>query len=653
MIDMKNEKYRLIILLIAAITMYSCQDDIKMTLDADVAATRTELDNSEMVDYYWYQGEKKFIKQVPNKSFIIFRTTDKDKVLASFDKEKIHYNPSSIIKYYHSGIDLTEGDEEKAFLNHLCAEVDISPDRAYDIPEVVYAAPFYFASDEKQIFPLTNLFYVFLKDLKDYKLLKKIADDNRLNIISQFEKLPSMYVLACDRESNGNALIMANSLFETELFEATEPSFKSQSLATPNDTYYSSQWNLQYQNQYGSYTPDYDINYDQAANSYLIPNASNIIIAVIDKGVELTHSDLTLHSFSWDGVSSSSPSVIYGSHGTNVAGILGAITNNSSGIAGVASGAKIMSFSHDLLNDSNLAGELANLIMKASDQGAHVINNSWGIHTDSYALSYAINYAITYGRGGKGCVLTFSSHNDNSSTMRFPARYTPEKSVIAVGASSYNGYRASFSNYGDNLDIIAPGVDIPTTTTGNSWVTNFSGTSASAPHVSGVAALMLAKNPNLFYDEVGFILQNSANKSLPGYTFSSTTKVGGTWNNEVGHGLLDMYSALLMTQSISSYYSGGMSLNGGQTTLNSNGTGYVGTTFTASPNNSNYKYYWSGTYTGTCDRWFVTPNTPYSPIGNVSVYLNPGQSGVLTVTCRVYSNTAFIGSSTQYIYVSY
>lgn len=649
---MKNLYFLLLSFVSLALILFSCQDDMTVFSEIDEATTRTVDNNPGQMDYYWYRGEKMLIKQVPNKSYIIFKASDKDAIIAHLEREKISYKPSSIKKYYHSGIDLTDGDDSKAFLNQLTIEVDISPERAYDIREVVYAAPYYYADNGKDIFPLTNLFYVFLNKTSDLKILEELARESNVSIISKYEELPNMYVLACDRDSKGNALEVANSLYETGLFEATEPSFMSFDLATPNDTNYGLQWNLQYQNQYGSYSPNYDINYNEAANVNLIPDASNIIIAVIDQGVELTHSDLTLHSFSWDGVNNSSPSVVYGTHGTNVAGILGAVTNNSIGIAGVASGAKIMSLSHDLDIDNSLPGQLANMIIKATNQGAHVINNSWGIKTTSSALSSAINYAVTNGRDGKGCVLVFCSHNDTLPTMRFPASYTPERSVIAVGATSYNGTRAVFSNYGTNLDLVAPGVIIPTTTTGNSWTT-FTGTSAATPHVSGVAALMLAKNPNLYYDEVGFIIQSSANKALPGYTFSSTSKVGGTWNNEVGHGLLNMYSALSMTQSVSYPFSGSVSITGGQTTLNSGGSGYVGTTFTASPNNNSYKYYWSGSYTGTCDRWYVTPNTPTSPICNVSVYLNSGQSGVLAVTCRVYSNSSFIGSYTKYVNVSY
>ena len=304
-----------------ALTMFSCQDDMKIFSEINEVNTRTVGEDSEKMDYYWYRGEKMPIKQVPNKSYIIIKASDKDAIIAYLEREKIGYKPSSIKKYYHSGIDLTDGDESKAFLNHLTVEADISPERAYDIPGVVYAAPYYYADNGKDTFPLTNLFYVFLNKTSDLNILEELAQESKVNIISRYEELPDMYVLACNRDSKGNALEVANSLYETNLFKATEPSFMSFALAAPNDSLYNSQWNLQYQNQYGSYSPNYDINYNEAANANLIPDASNIIIAVIDAGVELTHSDLTFHSFSWDGVNNSSPSVVYNSHGTNVAGI--------------------------------------------------------------------------------------------------------------------------------------------------------------------------------------------------------------------------------------------------------------------------------------------------------------------------------------------
>lgn len=600
------------------------------------------------------------LKEVGNKSFIIIKQADKESVASFFsklDKELCISDDKRLIRDEN----LIYDDIVDNYKDLLWTDIKTSVKTAYSNPNVFYASPFYRNPNDGSEFPLTNMLYVFLKDKTDLPTLKKKTTEYRIEIISELPDFPLVYMLACDKDSKGNALEVANSLYETGLFEAVEPIFLSLTLDTPNDPLFSNQWNLQHTGQYGY--SGFDIKYIQASNANLIPSTGNVIVGVIDSGIELTHTDISLASFNWNVFTSSSNGATYTSHGTNVAGILTGITNNSIGIAGVTSNAgKAMSIT---AIDSNniLEWEDASVaIKKATDQGASVINCSWSGGTSNYLVEQAIYYALTNGRDGKGCVITCAAGNKNGGSLRYPASHTPEKEVIAVGGISYNGKRKDYytpdgettwgSNYGTNLDIVAPCVKIPTTTIGNSWITNFNGTSSATPQVSGVAALMLAWNPNLSYDEVGQILKITANKSLPGYTFSNSTY--GTWNNEVGYGLLNMYAALDMAKNTSYYtYGNNMYFDGGQTTLNSGGSGYVGTTFTAYPNNNNYNYYWSGSYTGTCDRWFVTPNTPYSSIGNVSVYLNPGQSGVLTVTCRVYSNTAYIGKITQYVYVSY
>ncbi len=546
------------------------------------------------------------------------------------------------------------------------AEIAINPKEAVKYDEIIYAAPYYYADDERS-FPLTNLFYVLLKDKGDYQVLEKRAKEKKVNIISTYEESPNLYLLSCTKDSEGNAIELANCFYESNLFEMSEPSFMSFSFeSAPNDLFYNSQWNL-YHVENGSYV-GYDINYQQAYDAGIIPNVSNIIVAVTDSGVELTHPELTLHTYSWDATNGTSPSVVWTEHGTTVAGVIGATTNNTTGIAGIASGVKIMSLSADLDEDGAPAGAMRDLILKAVNNGAHVINNSWSTNAYSSLIASAINQAVTVGRNGKGCIMVFPSGNyesndDNSiSSLKFPASYTPENSVIAVGASTKEGKRKTIvltsswgSHYGTNLDVVAPGEIIYTTTPVSGYVTClvYEGTSLAAAHVSGIAALILALNPNLSYDEVGYIIQCTANKSLPGYSFSYTAKMGGTWNNQVGHGLLNMYAALQMATATSYVSYGSVAITGGQTTLSSGSSGYVGTTFTATPTNNNYKYFWSGSYTGTCDRWFVTPNTSYGSTGNVSVYLNPGQSGVLAVTCRVFNGSTYVGTATKYVNVSY
>ncbi len=637
---------------------YSCTDSIDELVESSVsdATTRSFLNEKEV--FYWFKGEKMPLKEIDNRSYIIFKKTDKESVISYFSILDEELDISDVKKLIRND-NLLKDDVVEAYKDLLWADIKVSVETAYSNPDILYAAPYYRNPSDNSEFPLTNMLYVFLKDKGDLSALEKITKEYRIEIIRELPDFPLVYMLACDKESAGNALEVANSLYETGIFEAVEPIFLSMTLDAPNDQYFSNQWNLKHTSQYGY--SGYDIKYMQASNANLIPSTGNVIVGVVDSGIELTHTDISLASFNWNVFTSNSNSTTYLTHGTKVAGIITGITNNSIGIAGITSNVgKAMSITAIDSNNVIEWEDASVAIKKAVDQGASVINCSWSGGSSNYLVEQAIYYALTYGRNGKGCIITCAAGNKNGSSLRYPASHTPEMEVIAVGGISYNGKRKNYStpdgettwgsNYGTNLDIVAPCVKIPTTTTGNSWVTSFSGTSASTPHVSGVAALMLAWNPNLSYDEVGQILKITANKSLPGYSFTNSTY--GTWNNEVGYGLLNMYAALNMAKSTSYNSYGNVSLTGGQTNLNSGGSGYVGTSFTTSYN-SGYKYYWSGSYTGTCDRWYVTPNGNNSNVGNVSVYLNPGQSGTLAVTCRVYSNTAYIGKATQYVYVSY
>lgn len=168
-------------------------------------------------------------------------------------------------------------------------------------------------------------------------------------------------------------------------------------------------------------------------------------------------------------------------------------------------------------------------ILDAVDKGAKVINMSLGSTSSYYpdidaAILYAHNHGVT---------LVAASGNDYSSAIRYPASHSK---VIAVGASDNTNHRASFSSYGTGLDLVAPGVDIYSTTLNNGYDSE-SGTSFSAPQVSGVAALMLSLNPTLAPDSIRSILRSTCTK-ISGYSYNSG------WNNETGYGLLNAYAAV-------------------------------------------------------------------------------------------------------------
>jgi subtilisin family serine protease len=276
---------------------------------------------------------------------------------------------------------------------------------------------------------------------------------------------------------------------------------------------------------------------------------SNVMVAVVDNGV-YAHDDLPLHADSFDAHSGLGSSKIYGDHGTAVTGFIGAIANNGKGIAGVASGVKIMPISICYSADAtrleiqpSTSEEFANAIRYAANRGARVINNSWSF-SGSLPMS-DINGAIAYAQS-KGCVVVFSSGND-SGIVAQPQAGAPT-STLVVGAIEPDGSRAYFSNYGSSLDVIAPGTGIWTTTVSNGYYAP-SGTSFAAPQISAVAALILAKNPTLTQQQVvGIIERSTGTGKIGGYSYTTTSgRTNGTWNNQMGHGLVDASLALTMT----------------------------------------------------------------------------------------------------------
>lgn len=198
----------------------------------------------------------------------------------------------------------------------------------------------------------------------------------------------------------------------------------------------------------------------------------------------------------------------YTYHGTHVAGVVGAATDNDEGIAGLA---QVRLMAVKVMNESGEGtdGYVASGIRWAADNGAKVIVMSLGVDGTSLPLQNAVDYASS-----RGVVLVSAAGNDGESVLTYPAAFP---NVIGVGAVDDTDRRASFSNYGSGLDVMAPGVGIYSTQGGGSYQ-YLSGTSAAAPHVAGVAALMLSINPALTPEDVGqFINETARDLSILGY----------------------------------------------------------------------------------------------------------------------------------------
>lgn len=215
--------------------------------------------------------------------------------------------------------------------------------------------------------------------------------------------------------------------------------------------------------------------------------SSAVTIAVLDSGVDLGHADLAGKIVAgYDFVNNDAvPQDDYG-HGTHVAGIAAALGNNGTDVAGVSWGARIMPLK---VLDSFGGGSYANVaaaIVWAADHGAQVINLSLGGVNPSGTLQAAVLYAYN-----KGLLLVAASGNNGGSQVLYPARY-PE--VMAVGATNAANQPALFSNHGSEVDIAAPGENIYSLWPGGTFTQ--SGTSMSAPFVSGLAAILFSFTDN-------------------------------------------------------------------------------------------------------------------------------------------------------------
>lgn len=199
-------------------------------------------------------------------------------------------------------------------------------------------------------------------------------------------------------------------------------------------------------------------------------------------------------------------------HGTMVAGVLGATGNNGIGISGVNWYSQILPL--QALNDDSYGNSItvSNAIHYAVDQGSDVISISLGTPLEDPYIREAVEYATD-----RGVLVVASSGNEGCNCISYPANY-PE--VIAVGALDRNNVPASFSNYGRNLDILAPGENMTSSywTSGNpsnSYASNIAGTSFAAPFMSGLFGLGRSLQPNASWDEiVGAMFENADRRTL-------------------------------------------------------------------------------------------------------------------------------------------
>ncbi|MGQ9667089.1 MAG: S8 family peptidase [Anaerolineae bacterium] len=319
---------------------------------------------------------------------------------------------------------------------------------------------------------------------------------------------------------------LARWLVESGLAEYAAPNYYAYAAGIPNDPYWSLQWNMTLSN--------------APAGWNIITGSKAVTIAVLDTGIDLDHPDLAGRlAAGWDYVNSDPYPDDDNGHGTHVAGILGALTNNGIGVAGVDWQARLMPIK--VLNASGV-GTYFNIIdgIRYAANMAQIINLSLVGWEDYPGLHDAVIYAAN-----RGCMVVTAAGNcgdagagcPGANPIAYPAAYDE---TIAVAAVTRQEGRASYSEYHPYVDISAPGGDAGNpiwSTVPNDTYGARMGTSMAAAHVSGLAGLLWSLNPSFASTQVWQAIRDSARKIGP-YPY-----VGGR-NDYFGYGLIDIYAAL-------------------------------------------------------------------------------------------------------------
>jgi len=367
-------------------------------------------------------------------------------------------------------------------------------------------------------------------------LIEPVAEGSGESLESLAQRVPpavsQLYVVKFDQSIPPEQA--AATLAQDPNVEYAEPNFVAgitanpvdvPALLAPNDPYYSYQWNFE--------AIQMPLAWDMATGQ-------NVTVAVVDTGISFAASDLanSNHVPGFDFTNNDNDATDDQGHGTHVAGTIAQTTNNGLGVAGVAFNAtlmpvKVLGSSGQGSYDTIIQG-----IIYAVDQGANVINMSLAGRNGSQALEDAINYAYQ-----QNVVVVAAAGNSNG-PVQYPAAYN---NIIAVGAVQFDKTRAPYSNYGPQVDLMAPGgntkVDQNNDGYGDGILqqtfkssgTDFSyrffeGTSMASPHVAAVAALMKSIKPGATVDEIKNAMMQTA------------VNVGPT--DQLGAGLVQAASAL-------------------------------------------------------------------------------------------------------------
>lgn len=485
----------------------------------------SELLNPISKRYYYYNGAKVYLNLVPDQILITFRDIQnqdqKTSILKTIDvSDSIFLNDTNQEMISDKYLLIT--------LNRATA-FEFSTSVTLDQPEIESVSSVFYEKLPNSKMALTNQVFI---EIKKNNGLNDLANLFKAYQVTEHENYGNnIYLLTLANSDSFDSLDAANAFYESGYCEFAEPNFfrsVQTSSFTPNDPYYFYQWHL----------PKIG-----ADNAWCWTTGQNVTIGIMDVGTNTGHPDLQANfqgSYDPTGLPLGTDG-----HGTPCTGCALAVGNNNIGVTGVAYSARL----HQIRIGYNPSSNPNNSTFNSIDAWVvgginYAINNNIQIVSASISLgspsstvdSRITTYANT-SRGGLGGIMLAATGNDSSSQfIGYPASH-PD--VLAVGASDLSDVRASFSNYGGNVDFVAPGVLITTTKYDGGYETAFGGTSAACPIAAGAVGLMLAVNPGLSRLQVRAEMAKSCDKIGP-YQYFQVAYEPSDRTQEVGFGRVNI-----------------------------------------------------------------------------------------------------------------
>ena len=348
--------------------------------------------------------------------------------------------------------------------------------------------------------------------------------------LTESERLKDIYLMKLDASCDASRIL--HLLNQRDYVDYAELVPENRLFYDPNDPSFATQWALQ--------------KVKAPAAWDLETGCNEVILAIVDDAFLLSHEDLAgifVPGYDVaDGDSDPNPPVALASnqsfsHGTHCAGIAAASTDNGTGISGMGFNLKVMPIKATLDSETGPAVTHAyDGVEYAIDQEVDVISLSWG--GSGYSQTYQALFNDAF---DAGITVVAAAGNDDTNIAMYPASYD---NVISVGASDANDLKASFSNYGSTIDVMAPGVDILSTVAGSGGSSNsyeiYQGTSMACPLVAGLCGLMKCFSPNIDPTTIEGCLKSTA---------ENIDQQNPTYIGDLGAGRVNAYQALLCLQS--------------------------------------------------------------------------------------------------------